>query len=117
MPEFRECLAHYIFIIWLWNNHKSEYILLGLWADLTDSEVKRSGLAKNGLVQKLRPTSTIKRGSKGSQTCIYPPTLQKTKKIQNPAPLSMLELKEISHNPRAIFLDFGSLRLKVSHLS
>ncbi|KAF8886455.1 hypothetical protein CPB84DRAFT_1850134 [Gymnopilus junonius] len=59
---------------------------------------------------------TFKRGSKGCQTHIFPQGLRKTQAQKNPPSLNTLELKAIEHTSRAIFLMFGSMRLKVAYL-
>jgi hypothetical protein len=112
MPEFRECLAHFLLLFWLFHHRYCEanWTLLGLWADLTQAEVGRTGKGKDGIVQQLNPTSTFKRGGTNRQTPLYPPTLRDSGDLA----LQNLVLGEIGHTPRAIILDFKSLRLKVS---
>lgn len=110
MPEFRECLAHFLFLFWLFHNLKSNWALLGLWADLTKEEAAHINGGYNGLVQHLNQASTFKRGQTNHQTPLYPPSLRDSRDIA----LQNLTLKDISYTPRAIILDFKSLRLKVS---
>lgn len=120
MPEFRESLAHYLYFLWFWhhNKKKTSFVLLGLWADFTAKEAKRTRKALDGLVQPLDSTCNFKRGSKGAQTSLYPPTFRKTR--QRPDPdlnAAGLELQAIDMTGRAIFLHFGALRLKVWYFS
>ncbi|KAF8179456.1 hypothetical protein BJ912DRAFT_929655 [Pholiota molesta] len=115
MPEFRECLAHFLLLFWFFHHRYSvaNWTLLGLWADLTQAEVGRTGKGKDGIVQQLNPTSTFKRGGTNRQTPLYPPTLRDSGDLA----LQNLVLGEIGHTPRAIILDFKSLRLKLSYLT
>jgi hypothetical protein len=109
MPEFRECLAHFLYLFWLFHNLKTDWTLLGLWADLTQAEAERTNGGNTGLVQRLNPTSTFKRGQTKHQTPLYPSSLRNSGDIAS----NMLVLNEIDHTPRAIILDFKSLRFKV----
>ncbi|KDR67116.1 hypothetical protein GALMADRAFT_161738 [Galerina marginata CBS 339.88] len=116
MPEFRESLAHYLCLLWFWERWRDEieFILLGLWADSTSKE---AGGTLKGFVQRLDNTCKFVRGSKGGQTALYPPTLRKTSKCPTPDDITTLQLRGVGWNPRASFLDFGSLRLKIAYLT
>jgi hypothetical protein len=117
MPEFRECLAHYLTFLLFWRYQhdqlKANFRLLGLWADLTNDEVKRTHMAQNGLVLKLGPTCNFKRGCNLGQTDLYPALLRSTAKNPNPPSIQSLQLLNLNHTSRAIFLDFGLVHLKV----
>lgn len=138
MPEYRECWAHYLFILlFLLSHSDNNWNLIALWADsVKDSE---PGANKSGHVYELPPTSTAERGQNNKQTPLYPPMLRqkppkkptkskptptpsdsaKTSKppqeIQ-PAPLTIKDLKLRNVHPtnRAVILDLGPVFLKVS---
>lgn len=117
MPEFRECLAHYLIFLLFWkylrDQLRANFRLLGLLADLTNEEVKRTHMAQDGLVQRLGPTCNFKRGCNLGQTDLYPSPFRCTSKNPNPPSIQSLELRGINHTSRAILLDFGVVHLKV----
>jgi hypothetical protein len=119
MPEFRECLAHYLIFSLFWEYQrdqlKANFQLLGLLADLTNEEVRRTHTAQDGLVQRLGPTCNFKRGCNLGQTDLYPALLRSTSKNPNPPSIQTLELRRVNHTSRAILLDFGVVHLKVCH--
>jgi hypothetical protein len=115
MPEFRESLAHFLLLFWLYKHYKTNWTLQALWADLTEAEVKHLRIGRDGLVQCLDNTCSFKRGSKNAQTALYPQRFRKTRSDSPPQDLRSLQLIGIDHSPRAIFLNFtGDLRFKVS---
>lgn len=117
MPEFRECLAHYLTFLLFWqyqrDKQQTSLRLLGLLADLTNEEVQRTNTAKDGLVQRLESTCNFKRGCRSGQTDLYPTMFRSTAKNPNPLSIQNLELQGINHTSRAILLDFGVIHLKV----
>lgn len=119
MPEFRESLAHYLYLFWFYHHHRTNWVLLALWADMTNADAKRTGKGKDGLVQRLDRACTLKRGCNMGQTDIFPPFLRQPKaKAGDPSntclKLENLTLTDLAHTPRAIYLIFGYVRLKVS---
>jgi hypothetical protein len=125
MPEYRELLAHLLILLYLLRiafTSGSTFTILGLWADYTKAEAKRqkkNSRARKGLVCKLDNKCIFKRGTKGCQTSLYPPMLQKKKGNPNPEPLSVLRLESpeaVTATNRALILNFGRLYLSVSGL-
>lgn len=115
MPELRECLAHYWFLLWFFDlyNSKTSFQLIALWADATPAEEKKVS-AQDGHVYRLTATSSVKRGSKGAQTPLWPLDFTVTKDTPDPPSIQTLELKGVSTTSRAIILDMGPQFLKVS---
>jgi hypothetical protein len=115
MPEFKESLAHFLLLFYLYHKYKTNWTLLNLWADFSDAEVKHLRKGQDGLVQCLDHTCAIKRGSKSHQTAIYPQRCRQTRPGKPPQELQSLQLVGLDRSPRAIFLIFNNeLRLKVS---
>ena len=66
MPEIRECITHFLFLLWFYEdcleNHLDLTLLpVGLWADAPDNNSGEKKL-ENGSVYKLEATSTAARG-------------------------------------------------------
>lgn len=127
MPESRESEAHLQLAQRIFQNLKNsgeDFHLLDIWADGTDKEQSRAPLGshlRNGHVYKLKPESTIKRGSRKKQTAVFPPMFapKKTRKSSRYATaaavpsIEELELREIHSGSRSISLDFGKAFLQV----
>jgi hypothetical protein len=118
MPEYRECLAHYLFLVWLWHKLRNDcsWTLTALWADSTTGENQKSRKQGNndGHVRRLDATCTAVRGQTGDQTPLWPPMWAKSKTSPNPPSVTSLRLCGIERTNRAIILDLGKLHLKVS---
>jgi hypothetical protein len=117
MPEIRECIAHFIWILCFFdwcNLHDINLQLLGLWADASEAEAPK--LAPDGLVYRLNSSSTVQRGSRGSQTSLWPLMCRLSPKNPNPLLIETLVWKgvENAHTCRAVILNFGELYLQVS---
>lgn len=140
MPEYRECWAHYFFILFffLFHRYTTSWKLIALWADAVK---KTEPGAKKGYVYSLDATSTALRGQHNHQTPLYPPMFRQkaikkadkrepkpepkpmavevgipdkeAKKAPKPPTLQDLELRAVSTTNRAIILDLGHLVLKV----
>jgi hypothetical protein len=117
MPEIRECIAHFLFLLWFYEycleNHL-DLTLLGLWADTPDNNPGEQKLA-NGSVYKLDATSTASRGTNGAQTFLWPPMWRKTASEQDPPTLDRLKLQGVGCTNRAIIMDMGDLKFQVSN--
>lgn len=109
MPEIRECLAFYhIARNWFERAQKDEQLLhiQCIWADAADSNHSETKLTKDGLPFVLPNTSTIKRGNKGSQYPLFPPTLRMTKRRPDPPALNTYQLFEVDKTMRSLILGF-----------
>jgi len=117
MPEIRECIAHFLFLLWFYEyclkNHL-DLTLLGLWADAPDNNPGEKKLA-NGSVYRLQATSTAVRGANRAQTPLWPPMWRKTASQDDPPPLNQLKLQGVSCTNRAIIMDMGELKFQVSN--
>lgn len=118
MPEIRECIAHYLCMLWFLQfclEQKLDLQVLALWADASEKEEKK--LAPNGLVYHLDASSTVARGSWNAQTTLWPGPFQKTRKNPNPPSIQTLGLKGVTYSNRTIILDMGPLHFQVSFYS
>lgn len=119
MPEYRECVAHYILIVWLWLKFRklklgsSAAQVKGLWADLTDSEARLAPYKKIKSVIRLNHSSPLVRGARMRQTHLWPP--QWAEGRPGAQPITDLRLERIDFTGRAMILDFGPLMLKVHY--
>lgn len=118
MPEYRECIAHFLFLLWFleYCQHKNlDLHVLGLWADKVKGKAVRNRKipASKDLVFQLCNTSKDKRGRKGNQGFLWPPMWQKGSKNQDPPSINRLEWKDVRTTTRAIVLDFGVLHFQV----
>jgi len=118
MPEIRECIAHFLFLLWFYEyclkNHL-DLTLLGLWADAPDNNPGEKKLA-NGSVYRLQATSTAVRGANRAQTPLWPPMWRKTaSQDDDPPALNQLKLQGVSCTNRAIIMDMGELKFQVSN--
>jgi len=119
MPEVREDLSHveYARDCLADKLGTTPQVVTGLWADLTDKEVKATSEGKDGLVIRLEPAgrlfSQLVRGTDGKQTHLAPQMLRPTKKNPDPPPITSLELQKVDSTGCAILLDFGEIYLKV----
>ena len=116
MPEIRECIAHFIWILLFLNWCKENNIdlrLLGLWADAAKNE--RETLSPGGLVYRLSSSSKVLRGSCSAQTPLFPPMCQLRPNNHDPLVLEDLVWKDViqSHTCRTVVLDLGGLYLQV----
>lgn len=116
MPESREEDAHHIIFNYNFQDlkQKSSFKLLALHADAAKPE---EGIydARDGHVVQLLPDCDMVRGSRGSQTHLWPSAFSQTPQTLNPPPFSNLTLQGSHSASRAIILDFGSHFLKVWH--
>lgn len=119
MPEIRECITHFLFLLWFYEycleNHL-DLTLLGLWADAPDHSPGEKKLA-NGSVYKLEATSTAARGTNGAQTFLWPPMWRKTASQVDPPTLDQLKLQGVDYTNWAIIMDMGELKFQVSSIS
>ncbi|KAF8152979.1 hypothetical protein B0H34DRAFT_677203 [Crassisporium funariophilum] len=117
MPEYREVLAHFFTLLWLFLFHQytSSWYVIALWADASDKEAQRlkhiPGV-KEGHVYQLTAETTAVRGSRYVQTSLWPHMWRKTPSKPNPPPIQTLQLRGLSTTNRAIILDLGPLHLK-----
>ena len=114
MPEIRECIAHFLCMLWFFQHcldMNYDLHLLALWADATEKEAKK--LAPDGHVYCLDASSSVYRGNTNSQTSLWPPTFRVTKSNPNPPSIQTLEWKGVSYSNRAIILNMGSLYFQV----
>jgi hypothetical protein len=119
MPEYRECRAHHLLMMWFYQYLRlqvTSFRLLGLWADASKEEAKRVGAA-DGHVYRLEATCKVKRGTNSAQTPLWPPDFAITASQCNPPSIQALELKGVSTTSRAIILNLGPLSLKVCLLT
>ncbi|KAG6912239.1 hypothetical protein DXG01_016042, partial [Tephrocybe rancida] len=117
MPEIRECLAHYFYILWFFQWWIKFYLgsslkLVALWADACTGEATHIEAAGNSHVYRLGATSTIYRGANKAQTSLWLEMWKKTAQNPDPPSIQTLELKAVDTTSRAIILDMGLLRLK-----
>jgi hypothetical protein len=116
MPESREEDAHQVIFEHNFQDLKLKtfFKLLALHADATKPE---EGIyeATHGHVVQLQPNCNMVRGTRGSQTHLWPSAFAQTPETPNPLPLSNLTLQGSHSASRAIILDFGSHFLKVWH--
>lgn len=109
MPELRECVAFWLIASEFFTRALAASLclrILRLWADAADSNVSETRLTTNGLPYVLENTSTVKRGSWGRQSPLYPPQLRPTKSRPNPPKLETYELFEIDKTMRTLILGF-----------
>jgi len=112
MPEIRECIAHFLFLLWFYEDCLENHLdltLLGLWADAPDNNSGEQKLA-NGSVYKLDATSTAARGTNGAQTSLWPPMWGKTALQVDPPSLDRLKLQGVDYTNWAIIMDMGQLK-------
>lgn len=115
MPELRECIAHFLCMLWFLQHcleAKIDLCLLGLWADATDEEAKT--LALDGMVYQLNADSKVKRGTCSAQTSLWPQMWKKLPSQPDPPSIQTLHWKKVILSSRAIILDLGELYLQVS---
>ncbi|KAG6904984.1 hypothetical protein DXG01_005821 [Tephrocybe rancida] len=123
MPEYRECLAHFLLLFW-WYEYffgKTSMALLALWADASKDEalgplLKVPGV-KEGLVYKLEATSTTQRGTNNYQDYLWPHMWRKDAKNPSPPSIQTLSLKGITMTGRAVTLNLGALYLRIAYLT
>ncbi|KAH7906784.1 hypothetical protein BJ138DRAFT_1104858 [Hygrophoropsis aurantiaca] len=126
MPEYRECLAHYLVAQSVFAAEKPHHNwqVHGIWVDGTEKErsaAPRGTPLRNGHVYSLSPNTTIKRGTNGAQTPVWPPKFQCPAKRKRDAPdppsIEELELQDISYTGRTLVMDFRDLWLQVQYLT
>ncbi|KDR72183.1 hypothetical protein GALMADRAFT_765703 [Galerina marginata CBS 339.88] len=118
MPEIRECIAHYLCMLWFFGfclREKLDLQLLALWADASEKEEKK--LAPDGLVYRLDASSTVVRGNANAQTSLWPGPFKKTKANPDPPSIRTLKLKGVSYSNRTIILDMGPLHFQLAYLT
>jgi hypothetical protein len=120
MPESREAEAHRKMVMNIYEHLKAsgtDFHLLGIWADGTEKEQARAPIGsrlRDGHVYKLDPNSKILRGSRKSQTRVFPPMYApKPRSSVLPPSIEELELKEIHSGARSMTMDFGNAFLQV----
>ncbi|KAF8869972.1 hypothetical protein CPB84DRAFT_1693593 [Gymnopilus junonius] len=122
MPEYRECLAHFLFLLWFLQYCQQKNLdlhVLGLWADKTMGKAakRRKIPASQDMVFQLNNTSRDKRGNKGNQGFLWPPMWQRTLKNQDSPSINQLEWKGVKTTMRAVILDFGLLHFQLAYLT
>ncbi|KAF9040022.1 hypothetical protein BJ165DRAFT_1531007 [Panaeolus papilionaceus] len=115
MPESQEEDASFILVTEFFKTwkDKTEFNLLGIHADTTNNKSKAYN-AVDGHVIRLLPTCTIKRGSSGNQTPVWPPAFASACHNGPLPPLSSLVLQGAHPANRAIILDFKNYFLKLN---
>jgi len=115
MPEYRECIAHFLFLSWFLQYCQQKGLdlhVLGLWTDKTSGKNSKK-CNTSDLVFKLEPTSKDKRGNAGNQGYLWPPMWRMSSENPNPPSISVLELQGVRTTSRAIVLNFGALHFQV----
>lgn len=115
MPEMRECIAHFLFLLWFLQyclENGIDLRLLDLWADASKTEEK--SLAPDGLVYCLDALSTVYRGTCGAQSSLWPPMWRKVKGKPDPPLIQSLKWEAVSFSNRAIVMNLGPLHFQVS---
>jgi len=119
MPEYRECIAHFLFLLWFLQYCQRKGLdlhVLGLWTDKTAG--KRGKKPKpTDLVFRLEHNSKEKRGNAGNQGYLWPPMWRKSSENLDPPPIGLLELQGVRTTSRAIILNFGALHFQVRSLN
>jgi hypothetical protein len=113
MPEYRECLAHFLFLEWFLKYCQQKGLdlhVLDLWTDKTAGKNAKR-LKSPSFVFKLDHNSKEKRGNQGNQGNLWPPMWRKSSEHHS---ISLLEWKEVRTTSRAIILNFGALHFQVS---
>ncbi len=114
MPELRECIAHYLILLWFLHDcavNGIELYLIGLWADATHKEPQFK--KHNGMVYRLDAKSKVKRGTNNAQTSLWPDMWKESKKIPHPPSITTLKLAKVTYTNRAIILHLGALVFQV----
>jgi hypothetical protein len=109
MPEIRECIAHFLSLLWFYEDCLENHLdltLLGFWADAPDNNSGEQKLA-NESVYKLKAMSTVARGTNGAQTFLWPPIWRKTASQVDPPSLDQLKLQDVDYTNWAIIMDMG----------
>ncbi|KAJ7572285.1 hypothetical protein C8J56DRAFT_1069015 [Mycena floridula] len=128
MPEYREVWAHLqllLYLLWIAFKSGSDLTVLGLWADSTKEEAKKSkkgSRSHQGLVYQLDSSCSFLRGTHKHQTPLYPPQLRKNRSNPNPPSISEANLRLSSPNSitatnRALILNFETLHLSLAFLT
>ncbi|RDB17730.1 hypothetical protein Hypma_001157 [Hypsizygus marmoreus] len=119
MPEYRECLAHFLLLLWWVSHYKAltPLSLVALWADASKTEEAKIPGTRDGHVYWLDATSVVTRGTNGAQTWLWPSMWRKTSRQLNPPSIQTLSLRDITMTSRAVILDMGPLFLKLSYLT
>ncbi|KAF6746369.1 hypothetical protein DFP72DRAFT_1175619 [Ephemerocybe angulata] len=117
MPETVEGRAHYLTSLWgLEAYPDSSRQVQGLWADYTATETKAAEIPE-GIVQKLTPQTTLRRGKHGKQTPIIAKELQGTDTEPPAIAITSLALRGVHYSVRALIVDLGLLWLRVAYLT
>jgi hypothetical protein len=120
MPEYRESWVHFLLARHIFTSEQNlDWTVLGLWADATKKEARAAranSLQRAGHVYPLDASSTIKRGTNGAQTSVWPQMWRQMKKGPTPPSIQTLRLCNMESAGRSITLDFGPLCLMVRKL-
>ncbi|KIM47141.1 hypothetical protein M413DRAFT_64021 [Hebeloma cylindrosporum] len=119
MPEYRECIAHFLFLLWFLRYCQQKGLdlhVLGLWTDKTAGK-KGKKPKPTDLVFMLDHNSKDKRGNAGNQGYLWPPMWRKSSENPNPPSISLLELQGVRTTSRAIILNFGALHFQLAYLT
>ena len=114
MPELRECVAHYLLLLWFLQHCADigiELHLIGLWSDATQKEPEFK--KHNGMVYRLDAKSKVKRGTNNAQTSLWPEMWKESKKVPHPPSITALKLAKVTYTNRAIILHLGALVFQV----
>jgi hypothetical protein len=119
MPEVRETVASAMCAKWgLEEYEDSPKQVLGMFADMTDKEEEHFDAA-DGLVRELDGSEwEVLRGQTGGQTPLMPSQLLYSYDGDRPeVAITDLEVKSTDFHERALLLDLGPLKLKVTTLA
>ncbi|TFK59346.1 hypothetical protein BDN72DRAFT_905937 [Pluteus cervinus] len=114
MPEIRECIAHFLYTLAVFNQLKAKnanFTLIKIWADYTREEDKERKPTNQGHVFVLGPEHGLKRGYKHDQTPLWPDVAGWDGDI------TLLTLEGMSTTSRALSLEFGKLHFRFAYLT
>lgn len=121
MPEWRECFAHLLMILTLFQFYKTsdDFRLLNIYVELPDSEAKKTGLCKEGKVERMTSSRRWKEVAKGKgkeRSSLGPPALfevqVKPEHVVLAAALNW-HLEDVAGDGRSMMLIFDAVILKV----
>jgi len=119
MPEYRECIAHFLFLSWFLQYCQQKGLdlhVLGHWTEKTAGKNAKKPKTTD-VVFRPDHNSKDKWGNAGNQGYLWPPMWQKSSENLNPPSISLLELQGVHTTSRAIILKFGILHFQVRLLN
>ena len=116
MPEYCECIAHFLFLSWFLHYCQQKGLdlhVVSLWTDKTAGKNSKKRRQTTDLVFKLDHDSKDKRGNAGNQGYLWPPMWRRSAENPNPPSITCLELQSVRTTSRAIILNFRVLHFQV----